>query len=216
MALMAPEVATARPGAFATINYERSDLWTAATMAYQIFGGQNPFYCGLESRSYKLEQLPPMPEATPPLLVKLVSWCLVRWTPPCLYPDLDCCITGSPPSDPPLGWQPQSVSSCSGPPGSLLPRLTAIWSCSQLLGERGGQARYSGYPPVASHHDHQGAVACLPAQPPSPQVVCESRYGNSGTAQLEYTLVATFLATLSLGEVRGALHWVQELREGED
>ena len=42
------------------------------------------------------------------------------------------------------------------------------------------------------------------------QVVCESRWGNSAGAQFEYTLVATFLASLSMREVRAALAWCRE------
>ena len=41
-ALMTPEVSSARPGAFTTINYDKADLWTAATLGYQIYGGDNP------------------------------------------------------------------------------------------------------------------------------------------------------------------------------
>ena len=42
------------------------------------------------------------------------------------------------------------------------------------------------------------------------QVVCESRWGNSAGAAFEYTLVATFLATLSLKDIREALVWMQD------
>ena len=77
MALMAPEVASARPGAFTTINYDKADLWTAATLGYQIYGGDNPFYNtasrrGLDTRTYSPDQLPPMPASTPPLVSRLL------------------------------------------------------------------------------------------------------------------------------------------------
>ena len=77
MALMAPEVASARPGTFTTINYDKADLWTAATLAYQIYGGDNPFYNtasrrGLNSRTYSPDQLPPMPASAPSLVSRLV------------------------------------------------------------------------------------------------------------------------------------------------
>ena len=53
---MAPEVALARPGAFVNIRYDKSDLWTAGTIAYEMFGQINPFYRDkdrlLNSRTY--------------------------------------------------------------------------------------------------------------------------------------------------------------------
>ena len=55
-ALMAPEVALARPGTFVNIRYDKSDLWTAGTIAYEMFGQINPFYRDkdrlLDSRTY--------------------------------------------------------------------------------------------------------------------------------------------------------------------
>ena len=78
MALMAPEVATARPGAFTSINYDKADLWTAASLGYQIYGGDNPFYNtasrrGLDPRTYSPDQLPQMPASTPPLVSRLLK-----------------------------------------------------------------------------------------------------------------------------------------------
>ena len=42
VALMAPEVSRATLGTFTSICYDKSDLWTAGTLAYQIYGGDNP------------------------------------------------------------------------------------------------------------------------------------------------------------------------------
>jgi len=75
-ALMAPEVALARPGAFVNIRYDKSDLWTAGTIAYEMFGQINPFYRDkdklLDSRTYTQADLPPMPASAPPLVSALV------------------------------------------------------------------------------------------------------------------------------------------------
>uniref|UniRef100_A0A646QG39 non-specific serine/threonine protein kinase n=1 Tax=Hemiscolopendra marginata TaxID=943146 RepID=A0A646QG39_9MYRI len=74
-ALMAPEVKTTVPGPFTIIDYNKSDLWTAATLAYEIFGQNNPFYSGnksqLESHSYSEEQLPEVPNLPKPLSLLL-------------------------------------------------------------------------------------------------------------------------------------------------
>ena len=71
-ALMAPEVRSARPGPFTSLNYDKSDLWTAGTISYQIFGGDNPFIRRLDSRTYTLSQLPALPASTPGLVASLV------------------------------------------------------------------------------------------------------------------------------------------------
>ena len=71
-ALMAPEVSGATPGTFSTISYDKSDLWTAATLAYQIYGADNPFY-SLDSSNYSLSDLPPFPSSSTPVIS-----CLVR------------------------------------------------------------------------------------------------------------------------------------------
>lgn len=76
-ALMPPEISSAIPGPFTSISYGKSDLWSAATLAYQIFGGSNPFLSsggkrGLDSRRYDITQLPQMPEGTPPIVSQLI------------------------------------------------------------------------------------------------------------------------------------------------
>lgn len=77
-ALMAPEVATARPGPLSWIDYSRADVWAVGAIAYQIYGGRNPFYQCLDSRSYTEDQLPPMPPGTPSAVEVLVRHLLSR------------------------------------------------------------------------------------------------------------------------------------------
>jgi len=42
------------------------------------------------------------------------------------------------------------------------------------------------------------------------KVVCESRWGNTAGALFEYQLVATFLATMNMNDVRTAISWIQD------
>lgn len=83
-ALMAPEVALAVPGTFTTITYTKSDLWTAGSIAYEIFGAENPFYSTqrggkcLDSRTYTQADLPELPGHVPPLVRELVAALLSR------------------------------------------------------------------------------------------------------------------------------------------
>ena len=84
VALMAPEVVTAVPGPFTNINYTKADLWTAGTIAYEIFGEKNPFYGGkneivcLKNHNYAEEDLPPLPESVPTVVSALVKNMLSR------------------------------------------------------------------------------------------------------------------------------------------
>ena len=62
---MAPEVASAKPGTWKKISYEKSDAWAAGTLAYEMFGKPNPFVressqsaAALDSRTYKDSELP--------------------------------------------------------------------------------------------------------------------------------------------------------------
>lgn len=77
-ALMAPEIATAVPGEHAVLDYTKSDAWAAGAISYELFGRRNPFgKNGLNSRSYKDEQLPPLSQA-PAGVATVVSLLLKR------------------------------------------------------------------------------------------------------------------------------------------
>ena len=83
-ALMAPEVITAKPGPFSYINYNSSDLWSIGAIAYELFGGLNPFYsypnkktC-LQTYSYDHSQLPDKPLSMPLPIQNIVTWILKR------------------------------------------------------------------------------------------------------------------------------------------
>ncbi|NXN63528.1 PINK1 kinase, partial [Himantopus himantopus] len=82
--LMAPEVITASPGPGTVINYSKADAWAVGAIAYEILGLANPFYghgdSTLESRSYREDQLPSLPNRVP-LEVKQVIKMLLRRDP---------------------------------------------------------------------------------------------------------------------------------------
>lgn len=83
-ALMAPEVVNAVPGPFTNINYTKADIWTAGTIAYEIFGVKNPFYFvkneaeNLKNFDYQEDALPPLPENVPAIVSALVKNMLAR------------------------------------------------------------------------------------------------------------------------------------------
>jgi len=79
VALMAPEVITAEPGPFTSINYSKADLWTAGTIAYEIFGMRNPFYGEKSERitfnnyNYTEDMLPALPANVPPIINAIIK-----------------------------------------------------------------------------------------------------------------------------------------------
>lgn len=84
-ALMAPEVISQTPGVFSVINYEKSDLWAAGTIAYEIFGQKNPFYTNdnkdkppLRNTDYKDINLPSISEEVPVIIRNLIKNVLTR------------------------------------------------------------------------------------------------------------------------------------------
>lgn len=77
-ALMAPEIKCAEPGPGCVLDYSQADVWAAGSLAYEIFGEVNPFYSGLDSRTYCDEDLPQLPDDTPEVVVKLVAAMLKR------------------------------------------------------------------------------------------------------------------------------------------
>ncbi|OQR72825.1 serine/threonine-protein kinase PINK1 [Tropilaelaps mercedesae] len=77
-ALMPPEVQLAKPGLLSCIDYSKADLWSAATLIYEIYGQRNPFYEGtLHARTYTEKDLPVL-EGAPLELCALVTACLHR------------------------------------------------------------------------------------------------------------------------------------------
>jgi hypothetical protein len=79
VALMAPEVITANPGPFTSINYTKADLWTVGTIAYEIFGMQNPFHgekgekAILNNYDYTEDALPTLPNNLPSIVKAVIK-----------------------------------------------------------------------------------------------------------------------------------------------
>ena len=54
------QILNAQPGPYSVLDYTKADLWATGALAYEIFGGDNPFYSHLSSSSYREEDLPPL------------------------------------------------------------------------------------------------------------------------------------------------------------
>ena len=55
------QILSAQPGPYSVLDYSKADLWATGALAYEIFGGDNPFYSQLNSASYREQDLPPLP-----------------------------------------------------------------------------------------------------------------------------------------------------------
>ncbi|XP_027204388.2 PTEN-induced putative kinase 1 [Dermatophagoides pteronyssinus] len=82
-ALMAPEIKTAHPRKRAILDYRKADLWSMATIAYEIFGSLNPFYRktinqqAFDGANYCENDIPAFPSQLP-LLASMVKRILRR------------------------------------------------------------------------------------------------------------------------------------------
>ncbi|XP_046559219.1 uncharacterized protein LOC124268229 isoform X2 [Haliotis rubra] len=83
-ALMAPEIACARVGKSSILDYSKADLWAVGALAYEIFGKDNPFYRSktnphrLDSKTFREDELPPLPDDVPAAIKYLIRNLLGR------------------------------------------------------------------------------------------------------------------------------------------
>jgi len=77
--LMAPEIATAEPGPGSYLDFRSSDTWAVGTIAYEIFGGANPFYTSaFDGRYYDEDELPRLPPSVPHCVKNVLKGMLRR------------------------------------------------------------------------------------------------------------------------------------------
>ncbi|KAJ8883214.1 hypothetical protein PR048_015054 [Dryococelus australis] len=76
---MAPEVVRATPGAFASINCSKANIWAVGATAYEMFGIRNCFYSTRDTGkpllySYRNQdsELPKLHDCVPPLVQSIV------------------------------------------------------------------------------------------------------------------------------------------------
>lgn len=62
LCLRAPEIRRSKPGPDVLVDFTMADLWSAATLGYEIFTRTNPFYSHLSSENYEELELPMLPK----------------------------------------------------------------------------------------------------------------------------------------------------------
>ncbi|OWF55383.1 serine/threonine-protein kinase PINK1, mitochondrial-like [Mizuhopecten yessoensis] len=83
-ALMPPEISCTTPGRKVRLDFSKSDLWAVGSLAYEVFGQDNPFYGGaritrkLDGRTYQDTDIPSMSGDVPDVVRFLVPRMLRR------------------------------------------------------------------------------------------------------------------------------------------
>ncbi|XP_029034979.1 serine/threonine-protein kinase Pink1, mitochondrial [Osmia bicornis bicornis] len=200
-ALMAPEVITAEPGPFTSINYTKADLWTVGTLAYEIFGMKNPFHgdnaqrISLKNHNYKEKDLPPLPSHVPAVVSALIKNLLSR----SLYKRLDT-ETAATVMQLYL-WAPNTWLRIEGKlPSSnevmqWLLCLTTKVLCEGRNTMQPEEVLCNKNIQGIDYHSYQRSLSTRS---------CGRR------TMPEYQLIASFLGRVTLGNIRNALKWIQQ------
>ena len=202
-ALMAPEVITAEPGPFTSINYTKADLWTVGTIAYEIFGMKNPFHGDskdtkpLKNYTYTENDLPSLPSDVPAVVSALIRNILSR----SLYKRLDTETAAT--IIQLYLWAPSAWFRSEGKlPSSNEVMQWLLCLTTKVLCE--GHNSTIPIPGVFCEEKLQG-------------VVRQNSYHRSLSTRScgrrtmpEYQLIASFLGRVTLGNIRTALKWIQK------
>ncbi|KYN28953.1 PREDICTED: serine/threonine-protein kinase PINK1, mitochondrial [Trachymyrmex cornetzi] len=203
IALMAPEVITAEPGPFTNINYTKADLWTVGTIAYEIFGMQNPFHgkkdekAVLNNYNYTENELPALPDSLPPIINTVIKNALSRN----VYKRLDSELAATVMQL--YLWAPSSwLKKSEGrlPSSNEIMQWLLCLTTKVLCEGRKENLLLSYESHVDTKHDINRHNAYKPTH---------SKYFYGRRTMPEYQLIASFLSRVTLTNVKNALKWIQ-------
>ncbi|XP_011349569.2 serine/threonine-protein kinase PINK1, mitochondrial [Ooceraea biroi] len=206
VALMAPEVITAEPGPFTSINYTKADLWTAGTIAYEIFGTRNPFHgekgerITLNNYDYTENMLPALPDNVPPIISAIIKNALSRSVYKRLDGELAATIMQV------YLWAPSSWLKSNGRlPSSNEIMQWLLCLTTKVLCERRNEKLSWSY--ESSVHTTQVPVTDIERHNAYESTPSTRSYGRR--TMPGYQLIASFLSRVTLVNVRNALKWIQ-------
>ncbi|XP_071581475.1 serine/threonine-protein kinase Pink1, mitochondrial [Temnothorax nylanderi] len=204
IALMAPEVITAAPGPFTNINYIKADLWTVGTIAYEIFGMQNPFHdekgekAALNSYDYTENELPALPDNLPPIINAVIKNLLSRN----LYKRLDSELAATIMQL--YLWAPSSWLKNEGqiPSSNEIMQWLLCLTTKVLCEGRKGNLPPSYGSPIYTKYDinrHNIYKQTF------------SMHSCGRRTMSEYQLITSFLSRVTLTYVKNALKWIRNV-----
>ncbi|XP_017881415.1 serine/threonine-protein kinase PINK1, mitochondrial [Ceratina calcarata] len=203
VALMAPEVITADPGPFTSINYTKADLWTVGTIAYELFGAKNPFHgeksgASLKNHDYKEADIPPLPSHVAPIISALIKNLLSR----SLYKRLDT-ETAATVAQLHL-WAPSVWLRTDGklPSSNEILQWLLCLTTKVLCEGRNSMLKLPEALRAEEEEEHDGRNNIYNRS-------LSTRSCGRRTMP-EYQLIASFLGRVTLGNVRTALKWIQQ------
>lgn len=199
VALMAPEVITAEPGPFTSINYTKADLWTAGTIAYEIFGMKNPFHgekgekAALNNYNYTEDALPALPDNLPSIINAVIKNSLVKSVYKRLDTELAATILQL------YLWAPSSWIKKEG----YLPSSNEIMQWLLCLTTKVlCEGRNANLTP-----SHGSVFVDIDRHQAYKRMLSTRSFGRR--TMPEYQLIASFLSRVTLANVRSALKWMQ-------
>lgn len=192
-ALMAPEIYNKLPGTFAVLDYSKSDLWAAGTLAYEIFGSSNPFYAPpndeaeqaiLVNATYNDADLPRLNDDVPTLVQLLVTNILQKNPNRRLAPDVAANVMQL------FLWAPSSWlnSKSMASSAEILQWLLSLTTKVLYEARLGNRA-----------HD--------------PTDTFGLRQMHTNRTQTEYLLISSFLVRSQLQQVRSAIEWIHQAND---
>lgn len=192
-ALMAPEIVNKLPGTFAVLDYSKSDLWAAGTLAYEIFGSRNPFYAppndigeqsSLLNSTYSDTDLPPLNDDVPTLVQHLITNILQKNPNRRLAPDIAANVMQL------FLWAPSSWlnSKSIASSAEILQWLLSLTTKVLYEARIGNRA-----------HD--------------PNDTFGLRQMRTNRTQTEYLLISSFLVRSQLQQIRSAIEWIHQANE---
>ncbi|CAH1117753.1 unnamed protein product [Phaedon cochleariae] len=198
VALMAPEIACPRPGAFCVLDYGKSDLWAAAAITYEVFSGRNPFCVGtLRSVDYEEEQLPEMGAEVPYVLRRLVGNLLQRKPSKRLNPEVAANVCQL------ILWAPSTwLKPETRKPPSSAEILQWLLSLTTKILCEGRMTNKAGSESIQLDSDRA-------------QLQSDVRKAGRRTYP-EYLLISCFLARATISNVKAAISWIQTVNADID
>jgi serine/threonine protein kinase len=203
-ALMAPEIITKEPGTFSILNYTKSDLWTAGTIAYELFGLTNPFYCtiqqkGLRNTDYNETDLPELPDSVPFIIRKLVENILQKNPSNRLSPDTAANVVQL------YLWAPSAWLKLNNKPTTTEILQWLLSLTTKILCEARLDIANSYKPSTSTTHTSSSGD-------PSPKETSSTvSFLNGGRrTYTEYLLISSFLVRARLNRIKKAINWIHD------